>query len=259
MGKTTIILALFLFFSWHTFAQKGVFDAYNHVIIPIKFQFQEANNEYQLNSLLRHLFKEDGFTVFMDVELLPYKFQETPCKKLNVDLHKMQVKLQTTITIQIFDCEDQMLFTSEGVSYQKDNKTAYQEAIRMAFKEIESANFSLQSPSLNSENQETKSLSKEERIEMRKQTVRDQSDVFEFDGKTLYFFPVDENIHIYESNAYDITAKLTPINETMFIYNSKEIDGVMTRKENGDFELEYREPALKETKIVRYKLNLLAD
>lgn len=251
----------FLFFSnWSVFAQQGVFDDYNHIRIPVKFEFQKADNEYQLNSLLRHLFKEDGFNAFMDKELLPFEYQETPCTGLRVDLEEFSSKLKTNIIIQIYDCENKIVFSSEGESYRKDTKAAYQDAIRIAFKEIESVNFSLNTNSSEAVVEEqTPSLSKEERKEMRKQIVREQSDVFSFNEETFYFFDEDDAIHIYSSNAYDIVAKLSEINETMFIFNSDDMDGVMTKKENGDFELEYRAPSSKETKVLHYKLTKKAE
>lgn len=250
--STMKILIFFLFSSISLFAQKSIFDNYNHIIIPTKFMIQETENEFQLNSLVRYLFKEEGFTVFMDSELLPDEYASNPCSGLRVELDKKFNIIQTTIFVNLYDCKNSVVFSSKGTSREKEFKKGYQEAIRNAFLEIESANFSLVSSTSEQSVEEDKVLTMEERNEMRKQVVRNQSEVYEHNGELFYFFPVEEKIHIYGSNAYDILAKLTPINEEMFIYNSDEIDGVMTKKADGSFDLEYREAASKETKVVHY-------
>lgn len=250
---------LVLSFSLNVFAQNGVFDGYSHIIVPTKFIIQDKPNDFQLNSLVRMLFKDEGFEVYMDQELIPDEYSSNPCKGLRVDLEKRFNLINTFIIINILDCQNKIVFSSEGSSREKDFKTAYQEAIRMAFRGVESANFSINSKKSDVVEQETKYLSKDERIEMRKGVVREQSDVYHFKGEKLYFFPVDDEIHIYDENAYDILAKLTPISENLFIYNAEEIDGVMRKSATGDFELEYREPSSKETQIVHYKLTKKAD
>jgi predicted RNA-binding protein len=40
----------------------------------------------------------------------------------------------------------------------------------------------------------------------------------------------------------------------MYIYNSKELDGVMSKIENGNYKLEYREKKSKETIFLTFKL-----
>jgi hypothetical protein len=245
---------LLLFISLNSFAQSGLFEEYSYIIIPTQFSIQETENEFQLNSLVRLLFKEDGFNVYMDKELLPDEVALNPCDGLRVALEKRFNIINTFITINIYDCQNNVVFSSEGSTKEKDFKTGYHDAIRDAFKEVERANFSLSSDSSKSIKKENVTLSKEERIEMRKQVVREQSDVYTFKGEELYFFPVDDEIHIYDSNAYDISAKLKPINETMYIYNSKELDGVMSKIENGNYKLEYREKKSKETKFLTFKL-----
>lgn len=257
MNKIVIIIISFFGFWLNGFSQMGgVFKEYTHVVIPTKFMIQDRENQFQLNSLVRQLFKQDGFTVFMDKEMIPAEYESNPCEGLFVDLDKRFNIIQTTIIINIFDCKNNLIFSSEGVSKEKGFKDAYQESIRLAFREVESANFNLISE--DSKNvtvkDELKFLSKEERIEIRKQVVKEQSDLFRLEEEEFYFFPVDDMIHIYASNAYDIVAKLTPITESKFIYNADDKDGVISLQDNGNFELEYREQTSKETKIVNYYL-----
>lgn len=253
MFKKSLTIALLLFFSLNVNAQNTVFDAYNHIIIPLQFDFQKSENEDQLNSLLRHLFREDGFNAFMDKELLPFEFQEQPCKGLRVNLEHSLGKIETTATINIYDCENKIVFSCDGTSYDKDFKDAHQAAIRDAFRKIESANYSLKPNVGETMATEKKSLTKEERKELRKQEVREQSDLYLVNGEKQYFFPVGDKLHVYHFNAYDILAKLTPITNDSYIYNSDEIDGVITIKENGDLELEYREITSKTTQKLQFE------
>lgn len=257
MRNTIFIFTVVVGFYLNGFSQMaGVFKDYTHIIIPTKFMVQDDENQFQLNSLVRQLFKQDGFTVYMDKELKPAEFDASPCDGLLVDLDKRFNIIQTTIVLTIFDCRNNVVFSAEGTSKEKGFKKAYQEGIREAFKEVERANFTLtasdqQDAIVKTEN---KNLNKEERIEMRKTVVKEQSDLFQLNGEEFYFFPVDDMIHLYASNAYDIVAKLTPITETKFIFNSDEKDGIISLQDNGNFELEYREPSSKETKKVHYYL-----
>jgi len=259
MIRKEIIIVVLLFFSINFFAQGGLLKDYSHVVVPTKFIIQDKENEFQLNALVRHLFKEEGFPVFMETELIPAEYRLDSCSGLRVGLDKRFTIIQTFITVTLYDCTNQVVYSAEGSSREKDFKKGYQEATRDAFRQIEDVNFSLVDITSRSTTTETKTLSKDEKIEMRKQVVRDQSDVYNLEGKTFYFFPVDGEVHVYASNAYDISAKLTPINEKMFIYNSEELDGVISKQENGDFELEYREATSKETKFLYYTLVRKAD
>lgn len=259
MYKTICLSVLFVLFSSKTFCQ-SVFEDYNHVIIPTKFDFQERENEYQLNSLLRKLFKDEGFNTFMDTEITPIEYSNNPCKGLYVEVEKIKNILQVNVALSLLDCRRKVVISSTGSSKEKEFRKGYQEAIRDAFLAVEKANFSLNpTRSSTAASIESKSLSKDERIEMRKETVRQQSEVFSLDEEELYFFPEDGAIHIYGPDAYNIIAKLKPISENMFIFNSDDVDGVLTRQSNKDFELEYREKDSKETKTKIYKFIKEAD
>lgn len=247
--KTAILFCLLSF--TNLFAQQGVFDGFNYVVIPLKFDFQTTDNENQINSLLRYLFKEDGFKVYMDTEELPDKFKNNPCQGIRLNLEKEFSLTNTYVTIVLYDCEGKIVLASRGETNKEILREAFQDAIRNAFVNIAEANKPINDLDTRS-NEPT--LTEEELLQQKLITIKKESSAYVFQDQVIYFLPNQGGFDLYKEDSTQSFAELEPIGETMFIYNSDEINGVMTKKENGNFELEYREFTSKETKIVEYIL-----
>lgn len=133
MKQIVITLLLFNFFSFNVFSQKSLSE-YAYVLVPQQFEFQRGVDQYQVNTLLRHLFKEAGFNSIYDVELkgLPR------CDGLFADLVVDSNFISTTITVVLKDCNNNIVYRSEpGTSKEKEYKKGYHQAIRRAFRSIE--------------------------------------------------------------------------------------------------------------------------
>ena len=246
-----IAILFFLFSFSNLSAQQGVFEGFDYVVIPVKFDFQNKENENQINSLLRYLFKEDGFSVFMDTEEIPTEFKSNPCQGIRLNLEKDFSVNNTYVTIILYDCEGKIVLASRGETEKQILREAYQEAIRDAFLNIAEAN--KPASEINTINKEPE-LSEEAQLQLKLEKIKQESVAYLLSDKLVYFHPNKEGFELYEENAIESFAELSPIDGKMFIYNSEDINGVMTKKESGDFELEYREPASNQTQKVNYIL-----
>lgn len=134
MKRILLVFFLFNFFSLSLFSQKSLSD-YAYVLVPQQFEFQRGVDQFQVNTLVRHLFREAGFNSIYDVELrgLPR------CDGLYANLIADSNFISTVITVVLKDCNNNIVFLSEpGRSKEKDHREAYHEAIRRAFFSIES-------------------------------------------------------------------------------------------------------------------------
>ena len=123
------------------FAQTNL-NSYKYVIVPNKFDFLKEKDQYQLNSLTNFLFNKYGFEALMEGESYPEDLAKNRCLALRSDVIKDSGMFKTKLSIEIKDCNDQVVFTSEvGESREKEYKTAYNQALREAFKSIEALNY----------------------------------------------------------------------------------------------------------------------
>ena len=118
-------------------------NAYKYVIIPTKFDFQKSNDQYQLNSLSKFLFKKKGMVAFMDNEKQPQDLYDNPCLALRTEVIENSNLFTTKLVINLSDCRNSGVFTSEeGRSKLKDFKKGHQEALRKAFRSIQAIDYS---------------------------------------------------------------------------------------------------------------------
>lgn len=139
MRLRLFLLCLGLFISGSSVAQKNLQD-YHYIQVPDQFEFLKGKDQYQVNSLVRFLFKKHGFIAYMGDEL-PIYLRKQPCKGLYADVQGKENFMYTRITVFIKDCYGNILFTSEeGKSKDKDYRKAYHGAVREAFISIEELN-----------------------------------------------------------------------------------------------------------------------
>ena len=126
----------------NVYSQSNLND-YKYVIVPNKFDFLKAKDQYQLNSLTVFLFEKHGFLALKEGDTYPSDLANNRCLALRSDLVKGSGMFKTKLTIEVKDCNDQVVFTSQvGESREKEYKKAYTEAVRNAFKSFETINYS---------------------------------------------------------------------------------------------------------------------
>lgn len=133
MKKMYLLFVLFFIFSGFVFSQKSLSD-YAYIVVPQQFEFQKNQDQHQLNTLTRHLFKNAGFNPLYEVELgsLPR------CEGLYASVISEPTFTLTKFTVVLKDCNNKIVFESNtGTSKEKDYRKSYHEALRNAFKSIE--------------------------------------------------------------------------------------------------------------------------
>lgn len=133
MKPLALTLGIFLSFFISLNAQKSLSE-YAYVLVPQQFDFQRGADQYQVNTLVRHLFREAGFNSIYDVELrgLPR------CDGLYADLILDSNLFLTTMAVVLKDCNNNVVYLSDpGSSKEKEYRKSYHEAIRRAFRNIE--------------------------------------------------------------------------------------------------------------------------
>ena len=129
----TFLLSFFICFSFFSNSIAQSSD-YQYVIVPIKFDFLNEENKYQMNILSRVLLQDSGFKVFMDVEDRPENVQKNPCLALNFDLNELDFFLKKELQFVLKDCSGAIVYKSTvGESKLKNPKLAYNESLKKTF------------------------------------------------------------------------------------------------------------------------------
>ena len=126
-----IVLLISCQFSW---AQQEL-NSYKYVIVPKNFDFQDSNDSYQINSLIKFLLDKKGFTTIFDDEIAPKDLLSNQCLALKINLLEESNFTRTKVKIAFINCQNKTVYTSkDGISKLKDYKKLYHEAIRNTFK-----------------------------------------------------------------------------------------------------------------------------
>lgn len=139
----TKILSLLIVFLMTTslFSQTSL-NNYKYIIVPKKYGFLNQDDQFQLNSLTKFLFNKYGFEALMEGETYPDDLNANRCLALTTDVIKDSGFLKTKIQIELRNCNGLTVYTTQvGESREKDFNRAYSEALRNAFKELETTNY----------------------------------------------------------------------------------------------------------------------
>jgi hypothetical protein len=126
-----IILILFLCSLGHVFSQ--TVNDYSAVIIPLRYNFQSADNQYRLQTLTKINLEKAGFKAFYANEEIPTAMNNR-CSFLYVDVKKENAFLVTKLYLSFKDCYGTEIYKSNiGKSREKEYVVAYKEALDDAF------------------------------------------------------------------------------------------------------------------------------
>lgn len=133
------LVFVFVLFSSFCFGQN--INSYKAVVIPLKFDFIQTNNQYRLCTLSKANLVHAGFTVFYANEILPKEYNDR-CELLYYDIVKENAFLATKFHIELKDCSGNLIYKS-GTSYtkEKDTELAYSKALDGAFESIYKLNY----------------------------------------------------------------------------------------------------------------------
>ncbi|NEV94770.1 hypothetical protein G3567_11505 [Psychroflexus sp. YR1-1] len=249
------ILVLILWFGMQTgWSQTGSLNAYEHVIIPMKFDFQNETNEYQLNILARVLLQEEGFKVFMDTEERPLQFMGNTCEALFLEVEDTSGFLNISVIFRLKDCYDTVLFESEkGQTKLKDFKDGYQKALRLAFSSLADQNYRYDS-SLEKAGPRSV-LATSEGLETSKMTERyPDKNLYKFGGQTFWLVKqVDGAYSLLMNEGSEHYAELEQADKGSFIFNSDTINGAAFFDVEGNLQVEYMDQDLGEVQSITFR------
>ncbi|TDE29220.1 hypothetical protein E0I61_08620 [Flavobacterium ranwuense] len=109
---------------------------YKAVIVPLKYDFLNGENQYRLSTLTKFNLNKVGFVAFYSKETIPGEYSNR-CDLLYVDVVKESGFLTTKLYITMKDCNDKIIFQSAvGRSKEKEYQVAYTEALNEAFQSV---------------------------------------------------------------------------------------------------------------------------
>lgn len=138
--KRFLASVVFLLIAFSCFSQE--LNKYKYVVIPYKFEFSSKHDLYRVNTLVRHLFKKEGFEVLYDNEQLPKDLIADRCLALFADINNKSNIFTMKMAIVLRDCSNQIIMeTPFGRSKIKAYEKGYNQALRRAFVDIEAKNY----------------------------------------------------------------------------------------------------------------------
>ena len=109
---------------------------YEYIIIPETFS-KFKKNEYNLKNHLNQFLKEKNYKpISFNKSNWPVEIQNNPCLALKADIKKAKSFLNNKLTVDFTDCQQQVVFVTEGTSRIKEFNEGYQEALALAAKNI---------------------------------------------------------------------------------------------------------------------------
>lgn len=136
-----LLIALFIFAGVFTSSAQNIYE-YKYILIPETFEFTGEVNQYQLNSLFKFLFEQEGFNTVMKTADKPQDLAANSCLGLKANLKNNSGLFVTKLVIELEDCQGKVVFKSkEGRSREKDFKVAYHEALKDAFTSVEELDY----------------------------------------------------------------------------------------------------------------------
>ncbi|GGD31963.1 hypothetical protein [Flavobacterium orientale] len=232
------ILLLLLIFSFSSWSQ--TLNNYKYVIVPAKFEFMNSENEYRLNTITKHNLEKIGFICFYDNQEIPSHISFEECEALKVDVERVGRFIWTKLKIVFKDCNGTIIYSSEiGSSKEKDNKTAYEEALKNAFTSLNNFNYNY------SANKKTNSkvtvISDKKATEVVEiQPTEAQAILLSKSDEILFAQPISNGFQLVDSTPKVVFKLSKTDNPSVFLAQKGSLNGVVTLKD-GSWFFEYQE------------------
>ncbi|MBY0487714.1 MAG: hypothetical protein K2P85_11085 [Flavobacteriaceae bacterium] len=244
-------LLLFLSISSFGFAQN--LNEYKYAMVPAKFSFLKESNMYNLNLLTKLYMQKYGFETYYDNETAPDDFVNSNCNKVFVDLVASNSIFTTKVKVVIKDCKGSILMSSEeGTSRDKEFKTAYNEALRMAFDNFLALKTHKYQPSQKSlgmigEPAEVKTVSTEVKSESKPEiaVVLNQ----EISSRQLYVQPIANGFQLVNTEPKVVYKIFRTSTKDFFIASKGSVQGVFFLRNNEYFFEYYQNEKLVSEKV----------
>lgn len=119
-------LIFLILFSIISFAQNN-----SIVMIKRQYDFQNKQNQYNINSMLRIVLENCNYEVIYDDIELTKTQAENMCSFLSANLVEKSTMFKTTLKLQLIDCYKKVIFeTAEVTSTEKEYQVIYTDLMR---------------------------------------------------------------------------------------------------------------------------------
>ncbi|MCA0931000.1 hypothetical protein LCM02_00975 [Lutimonas saemankumensis] len=143
--RKILSLGLIILFIQVSFAQNEL-DPYKYIIIPKKYEFLNKENQFRVNSYMKHLFEKEGYNTIYQGENYPDDLLENPCLGVKAMVSDQSSAFTTKVFIFLENCQDEVVFkTAQGKSKVKDMNKTYVDALNKCFVEIQSLDYTYNS------------------------------------------------------------------------------------------------------------------
>jgi hypothetical protein len=219
---------------------------YKYIVIPLQYEFQDSKNEYLLNSLTKHLLKEEGFETYMDVEKMPKDMTFNRCLALNVIVISETdgfFSLNTRLKLIFKDCSGKIVYSSKGFSGIKSFKEAHQEALRDAFKSFSGYNYAYNIHNKFNVSQELVDETKSsEKVEKKDSNISSEPllvGTYTLENKNYKVEKIEAGFILKNKTTGEREAFINKTSNNSILYNSESINGTLTLSPENNLEVEY--------------------
>ncbi len=246
-------LLLLLLISTVGFSQS--INDYRAVIVPLRFEFQNSDNQYRLNTLSKYNLGKAGFEVYYANEILPKDITDK-CMVLDYDVVHKNHLLMTRLFVTMKDCYGKIVYQSEvGISRAKEFDKAYTEALNKAFASIYSLNYKYEGKGL-PQVKADKVIEVEEKLmeqatDSKAEESQNSADSRVAEGEVLYAQAIANGFQLIDSKPSIVMKIFKTSDKNSFMAQKGALQGVLVNKENQWF-FEY----YKNEKLVSEKVNV---
>ena len=271
MKKISLLIITFvtIFSAFSAKAQSDInrINYFKYVVIPAQFKFQDEQNKYLLNSLTKHLFNEENYVTYMDIEKKPKDLTFNKCLALYVDViseSESFFSLQTQLDLILKDCNGEVIFKNSGHSKIKSFKESYQDALKDAFTPLKNFNYAYNgkntydSSSLYTENVNEKENGVIEKPkENNKPSVEDQLvGSYSLLNEKYTVSKIEAGYILINDETGNKKAFINITSNHSILFNSDDINGTLIINDKNNLEIEYFNKNSGEVeKVTLYRLN----
>jgi hypothetical protein len=229
---------IFALFTITAHSQNSI-NNYKYVLVPERFDFSRENNQYGLNTTSKFLLEQRGFVVFIGNEQLPPAVAANKCNALKAEVTERKALFTTNLTLLLKDCQGNIIFKGkEGRSREKEFPTAYDEALKDAFKSLTSVPYKYDSTIV----AQTQPVAMTPAVAtapavVASPTVPAKSSVADITG-TLYAQLIPNGYQLIDTTPKKVLTLLKTSTEDYFIAEAGASNGVVFKK-NGEWFFEY--------------------
>lgn len=239
----SVFIALFLGINFlNAQGNSKELNNYKYVVVPLQFSFQNEENEYLLNSWLKHLLNQHNFETVIDKKTeFPPDLIANNCLGLYADVNSEAeglFSMQTKLVVQLKNCVREVVYeTKVGTSRSKDFAEGYKEALKDAMDSFYEVDYAYNGKEIQGVQRMGTTEKREEAVEEKPKEVNaldlTLNKTYAQDGEIFGIRKIQAGYLLLNENTGERIALLNQT-ENGILYSSDKIDGTVSIKEDGN-------------------------